>query len=235
MPSTEKPSHLLNVGTACSLNSCHLVDFLPFKCQHCTSLYCAEHFHPVKHDCTRFNPLTDDRIAPNCPACNEPVAIPPDEDPNLRMDSHLADCSVITGKVTKKPTRPTCAKKRCTKSLISPIFCTSCGHNFCVSHRFPKDHDCVSTISDPNHSGPSNASLNQLRLQRFEALAKPKPKPQPAKAPTKPKAGPKKTHASAPKPSPVIVDLTVDEYSPSQDHALSSLQAIFPNFDTTIL
>ena len=57
------------------------------------------------------------------PLCNTPVAIPPGQDPNVRMERHInTDCSVTTGK-TAKSSAPHCAKAKCGKVLFSPIRC----------------------------------------------------------------------------------------------------------------
>ena len=66
----------------------------------------------------------DDRFSTGYlgPLCNEPVPIPPGEDPNIRMERHLNhDCSVMTGKSKSKAAR--CARGKCGKVLVTPIKC----------------------------------------------------------------------------------------------------------------
>ncbi|KAI0252447.1 hypothetical protein BJV78DRAFT_1275015 [Lactifluus subvellereus] len=153
--SPERDQEMLAVGRQCSHLSCHLVDFLPFKCQHCADSFCADHFKPASHNCSKYDESKYDRVAPDCPLCNEPVAIPPGEDPNIRMERHLTtDCSVMTGRSRKAGSTPKCARPKCGKVLFAQIQCDKCHQKFCPEHRFPNSHNCSSLAS----SSPSVAS-----------------------------------------------------------------------------
>lgn len=61
---------LLAIGKQCSHQSCHLVDFLPFKCQHCQESYCQEHFMVQTHSCPKYDESKHNRVAPNCKVFN---------------------------------------------------------------------------------------------------------------------------------------------------------------------
>ncbi|OJT14671.1 AN1-type zinc finger protein 2B [Trametes pubescens] len=140
----ERDHQLLDIGQQCSEASCLVVDFLPFKCQHCSHAYCGDHFLPTAHHCEKYDAAKLDRIAPSCPLCNTPVAIPPGQDPNIRMEQHInTQCSVMTGKSAKAKSTPTCARPKCGKVLFAPIRCDSCKHQYCPQHRFPADHSCA--------------------------------------------------------------------------------------------
>jgi hypothetical protein len=122
---TERDAQLLSIGHQCSSPLCRLVDFLPFKCAHCAQPFCADHYLPTSHACAKYDPAQHDRVAPDCPMCGTPVAIPPGEDPNARMERHFArECAVMTGRAAKKS--PTCAHKKCEKILYAPISCDVC-------------------------------------------------------------------------------------------------------------
>ncbi|KIM43291.1 hypothetical protein M413DRAFT_444110 [Hebeloma cylindrosporum] len=147
--SSQPDTQLLSVGKQCSDSACLLVDFLPFKCQHCQLSFCQEHFKVDAHKCSKYDESKFNRVAPNCPLCNIPVAVRPGQDPNVRMDIHLeSECSVVTGKVKAKTT-PLCARPTCKKVLFSPIRCTSCRRQFCPAHRFPGDHSCSGSSPVP--------------------------------------------------------------------------------------
>ena len=137
-----RDEQLLAVGRQCSHPSCGLVDFLPFKCQHCADSFCADHFKPASHSCPKYDEAKYNRVVPDCehrsvtdidrsnlrrgagPLCNEPVPIPPGEDPNIRMERHLAvDCSVMTGRSQKVSATPKCARPKCGKLLFAQIQC----------------------------------------------------------------------------------------------------------------
>ncbi|KAG8214664.1 hypothetical protein J3R82DRAFT_9742 [Butyriboletus roseoflavus] len=120
----EQDTQLLSVGQQCSESSCLLVDFLPFKCQHCSKNFCGEHFLVAAHHCPQYDESKHNRVAPSCPLCNTPVAIPLGEDPNIRMERHInTECSVITGKSGRTRSQPVCARGKCGKVLYAPIAC----------------------------------------------------------------------------------------------------------------
>ncbi|TFK52625.1 hypothetical protein OE88DRAFT_1657987 [Heliocybe sulcata] len=153
---------LLSIGVQCSEDTCHLVDFLPFKCQHCNQRYCGDHFKPEAHKCPKYDESKLNRIAPACPLCNTPVAIPPGQDPNIRMERHInTECSVMTGKAPKK-SGPICGRPKCGKVLFAPITCDKCKKQFCPSHRFPATHNCSSISSGSKVSGTSSSRSTPL-------------------------------------------------------------------------
>ncbi|KAH9936365.1 uncharacterized protein B0H18DRAFT_973581 [Fomitopsis serialis] len=173
----ERDAGLLAIGQQCSASSCMLVDFLPFKCHHCSHPFCGEHFLPEAHKCDKFDASKHNRVAPSCPLCNTPVAVPPGQDPNIRMEMHInSECSVMTGK-TRKSSHPTCARAKCGKVLYAPIQCDKCKQQFCPQHRFPTSHMCssgaptksASSSASPFQSASSQASAAMATIQRAMA------------------------------------------------------------------
>jgi AN1-like zinc finger protein len=69
-PNPSRDQQMLAVGSQCSHPSCHLVDFLPFKCQHCANSYCADHFKPASHSCPKYDEAKYNRVAPDCEHCS---------------------------------------------------------------------------------------------------------------------------------------------------------------------
>ncbi len=66
---TDNQAHstdLLSIGQQCSHPLCFLVDFLPFKCQHCQKSFCQEHFKVDVHKCEAYDEMKHNRIAPSC-------------------------------------------------------------------------------------------------------------------------------------------------------------------------
>ncbi|KAH9947565.1 hypothetical protein B0H21DRAFT_737818 [Amylocystis lapponica] len=171
MSTPERDAQLLSIGQQCSASSCLLVDFLPFKCQHCAHSFCRDHFLPESHKCEKFDASKHNRVAPSCPLCNTPVAIPLGQDPNIRMEAHIAsECSVMTGKSGKASSSPTCAKVKCGKVLFAPIQCGKCKQQFCPQHRFPNDHACVSITAAKSSPGAAKA-LADVSAQTSAASA----------------------------------------------------------------
>ncbi|KAL0579135.1 hypothetical protein V5O48_002867 [Marasmius crinis-equi] len=163
-PEPERDQQLLSIGKQCTHASCNLVDFLPFKCQHCKQSFCQEHFKVEDHSCPSYDASKHDRIAPSCPLCNTPVAIPPGQDPNVRMEQHFVkECSVMLGKEVKK-SKPVCARAKCGKVLHAPIRCDKCRKQFCPSHRFPGDHTCTPTSTSASSTRPGAPTANSRLL-----------------------------------------------------------------------
>ena len=65
-PAHEHSDELMSVGQQCTAPLCNLVDFLPFKCQHCSHPFCADHFLPDKHQCEKYDESKHNRVAPSC-------------------------------------------------------------------------------------------------------------------------------------------------------------------------
>ncbi|PVF98481.1 hypothetical protein CPB86DRAFT_705092 [Serendipita vermifera] len=152
---------LLSAGTTCAHESCRTIDFLPFKCSHCSQSFCNEHWKPTDHNCKQYDAASYDRIVPQCPFCSKPVLVQPQEDPNIPMERHIdQDCAVFTG---KKKRGPVCGFKKCGKSLISPITCEKCQDQFCPAHRFPNTHACKN-INAPANTNPRTAASTQSGL-----------------------------------------------------------------------
>ena len=138
---------LLNIGQQCSATEqkCTVVDYLPYVCDHCKKRFCSDHRMPEAHSCEKWDQSMADRRALECelfvsflvafkkarilmeiigPLCSELIAIPPGEDPNLRLGRHVdRDCVVMHGKTAKQSTTPTCSRARCGKPLWQPITC----------------------------------------------------------------------------------------------------------------
>lgn len=167
MAATSKPTaELLAIGHQCSAQYCNLVDFLPYKCQHCEQKFCSEHRVPASHNCAKYDELKHNRVAPPCPLCNTPVTIPVGQDPNIRMERHITnECSVMTGRPNKS-TQPHCANPKCKKLLFAPIRCDKCNEQFCPQHRFPSDHICkAAKTQTPPKSGITSTDNADAKMQ----------------------------------------------------------------------
>ncbi|RDB17982.1 AN1-type zinc finger protein 2A [Hypsizygus marmoreus] len=172
MDSPNNNSQLLNIGKQCSHPSCLLIDFLPFKCQHCEDSFCQEHFMVTAHKCPKYDETKHNRVAPDCPLCNTPVAVRPGQDPNARMEEHFnKECSVMTGKSERTRSMPVCARRNCKKLLFSPIRCDKCKAQFCPSHRFPSDHDCKPIDLPPTAKAARSNLLAGVNTKALNAKA----------------------------------------------------------------
>jgi len=213
LPTEERDTQLLSIGQQCSDPSCALIDFLPFKCQHCAEPFCGEHFPVAAHKCSKYDENKYNRVAPSCPLCNVPVAVRPGQDPNVRMEQHITtDCSVMTGKSGKSKSLPVCARAKCKKVLFAPIRCDKCRAQFCPQHRFPADHNCAasatSSTSKPSpalkpQSNPSSkastagtTTMSALRNALASASLQSTPHPAAAPKPSITPSNPTATHTN---------------------------------------
>ncbi|KIL63229.1 hypothetical protein M378DRAFT_164746 [Amanita muscaria Koide BX008] len=208
-PAIEPDAQMLGVGKQCSHEHCLLVDFLPIKCQHCRKSFCGDHFKVEAHHCQHYDESKYNRVAPNCPMCNVPVAIKPGQDPNIRMEEHLdKECAVMTGKAPSK-SMPTCGRGNCKKVLYTPIKCDKCRKDFCATHRFPKDHNCSAASVAAKPSTSSRLGSSHPLVARFSASSSKNTTPATAKKATT------SNTASIPNisiPTPSLFDKT-DSYS----------------------
>ncbi|ETW81710.1 hypothetical protein HETIRDRAFT_147684 [Heterobasidion irregulare TC 32-1] len=169
--STERDQQLLSIGHQCSEATCMLIDFLPIECQHCAKPFCTNHFLPASHKCDKYDESKYNRVAPSCPLCNVPIAIPPGQDPNIRMERHFnEECSVMTGKSGKARSSPICAKGKCGKVLFQPIRCSDCQQQYCPAHRFPATHDC-SPLNSSTSAATSRGHFNPIFASHHQTLA----------------------------------------------------------------
>ncbi|TCD70898.1 hypothetical protein EIP91_001206 [Steccherinum ochraceum] len=207
-PAQVPDNSMLNIGKQCSHNTCYLVEFLPFKCQHCQHSFCGDHFLPQAHQCDKYDESKHNRVAPDCPFCKVPIAIRPGEDPNVRMERHFeTDCAVLVGKSAKSST-PRCMKPTCRKVLFSPIPCDKCKQQFCPQHRFPSDHKCAASASSSKAFTPSSGTSTPssrsapATTAAMAAIKRAMNNNSSATAPSQPKTNSKTPSASPSKPSP---------------------------------
>ncbi|KAF8272220.1 hypothetical protein EI94DRAFT_1796354 [Lactarius quietus] len=155
LTSTSSPEHdqqILAIGRQCSHTSCLLVDFLPFKCQHCANSFCADHFKPESHSCSKYDETKYNRVAPDCPLCNEPV-------PFLQAKTLIYGWSLFT-KVFKTEVWESFIRSN-----------SKCRQKFCPEHRFPNSHNCSSLSSPAAISNTPSTASTQLSAISASGLA----------------------------------------------------------------
>ena len=64
-----------DVGAHCKMSHCEQQDFLPFKCEFCKEIYCADHRRPADHKCRNSNGEEDDNYVILCPICNTGLSL----------------------------------------------------------------------------------------------------------------------------------------------------------------
>eukprot|EP00741_Cyanophora_paradoxa_P023580 tig00021590_g22777.t1 len=139
----------MQIGDICALPGCRQLDFLPFKCPHCTKRYCLIHRDVFAHDCPEAP--EEAYVVPVCPLCNKPVSCSKGEDPNSKVDDHIANgCTVNEPSPYVK-----CSLSSCSTREPVPMVCRRCQLPFCIRHRLDMDHACVALPVKPE-SGPAS-------------------------------------------------------------------------------
>ena len=120
-------SHL---GTHCAAEGCSLKDFLPFKCDACSKVFCLEHRVYEEHSCPIGRTESDIRVF-LCPICDKSIRIKPGEDVNLTWTHHSQNAcdQAANAKKRKKNTKTKCSEKGCSVKLraANTIKCQKCG------------------------------------------------------------------------------------------------------------
>uniref|UniRef100_A0A915BZ88 AN1-type domain-containing protein n=2 Tax=Parascaris univalens TaxID=6257 RepID=A0A915BZ88_PARUN len=129
-------------GRHCSFAECHLLDFLPVRCDACSRDFCSTHYPYESHRCE--SSYKKDVQVPVCPLCGKPVPVARGELPDVVVGRHIdMDCKSDPALSSRgKIYANRCSVRGCKKRELIPIQCKECGLNFCLKHRFPSDHDC---------------------------------------------------------------------------------------------
>ncbi|KAI7830190.1 hypothetical protein BC939DRAFT_439803 [Gamsiella multidivaricata] len=176
---------LPSIGKHCSHATCSQLDFLPYTCPYCKQIFCQDHWKLEDHTCPNKGDATQqDQRVPICPLCDKPVPIKKGEDPNLRMEQHIAaGCPEPATTVSKPIYTNACNAKGCKNRSAIPIVCQKCQLNYCLKHRLEGDHACASqqqtngkktgagaaTPSRPIVNGANNNNNGNLSLKAANA------------------------------------------------------------------
>ena len=149
----------MDVGTHCTHPSCNRLDFLPIKCSACTKTFCSNHYEYTTHNCPNSHIFTQKNIQiPVCPICSQNVPfLNGNRDPNEAISAHIdSGCQKIVKKKKINPNK--CNIKGCKKKELIPIICRECSLNFCLTHKFGPDHDCVG----------KEEAMRRKRMEKFK-------------------------------------------------------------------
>jgi len=125
-----------DLGHHCS--KCRRLDFLPSRCDCCFATFCGECASYDAHDCP--GKYKKNRTVPVCPLCQEAVPCRPGEDPNQKMEEHIASGCTKPMKAAVFTHR--CNYGKCKKKELVQCICKGCGLNHCIKHRQPDAHRC---------------------------------------------------------------------------------------------
>jgi len=157
-----------DLGKHCTVQSCKLLDFLPFRCDACKKIFCLDHRHYLSHACPMAD--TKDTVVPSCPLCGQMIRVYKGEDIDAKMESHISGgCKPMHEEGGKA--NP-CSVRSCKKGELVPILCPYCHNNFCLAHRAPADHKCeCEPLNVADDKAAAERKGRQSRaLERIQAL-----------------------------------------------------------------
>ncbi|KAF9331266.1 zinc finger, AN1-type domain [Podila minutissima] len=121
-------------------------------------MFSQDHWRLEGHTCPKKDEATQqDQRVPICPLCDKPVPVKKGENPNVRMEQHIAAGCPEPATTTSKPIYTnSCNAKGCKNRSAIPIICQKCRLNYCLKHRLEGDHSCSSNSNSGN--GKSNGN-----------------------------------------------------------------------------
>ncbi|KAI7902597.1 uncharacterized protein BX663DRAFT_509784 [Cokeromyces recurvatus] len=139
---------LPQVGKHCQLSDCNSLDFLPIACPFCKQTFCGDHRLPLSHQCLQWNQVNN-QLA-QCNVCQHLIKAPESMNPEQALEKHkISYCQLYlysNDTSMKKMINRDCAVDGChaIDPYIGPVHCNGCEQEFCLAHRYPSSHHCVS-------------------------------------------------------------------------------------------
>ena len=178
------------IGAHCQHPYCHVLDFLPFRCESCRGTFCLEHRTETAHSCSKAGEWAkrraeqaNGRLVPGTTANGYNIP--------SRSTSGAAKPNVTTGTQCSSPTCKTCIN---THTAVG-VHCDTCRRTYCLKHRLREDHACSTlTPLGARPAGSSSQEKARSALARFKSWGKEKsqspqtslfnrlPKPKPSSA-----------------------------------------------------
>ncbi|CAF0992699.1 unnamed protein product [Rotaria sordida] len=151
---------LPQLGEHCSVKTCNRLDFLPMKCDACSSIFCKDHIKYDEHQCP--SSYRKNIQIPICPLCNQAVPYEyRDQSPDRVVSAHIdRDCKSDPAlKKRAKVYSNKCSVSSCKQREAIQVKCEKCLKTFCLRHRFPDDHKCQRIENQNQNQSDEDASL----------------------------------------------------------------------------
>lgn len=128
-----------DLGAHCDREDCNQLDFLPFDCDGCGKVFCAEHRTYRDHGCARA--ADQGRTVVVCEACGDAIERKAGETDGDILEAHARSRRCDPARKRK----PRCPVRRCNQTLTfsNTSDCKGCGQKVCLKHRFPAAHECT--------------------------------------------------------------------------------------------
>ncbi|EAT78942.1 hypothetical protein HBH56_072000 [Parastagonospora nodorum] len=140
------------VGAHCQMEYCHVLDFLPFRCESCRGTYCLDHRTEHAHKCPQAGLWARQRAAQSASSSTIP--------PKPSLYTHDQQCF------------ENACKTLINTSRMPANQCAACNRSYCLKHRMPEDHDCKNVP----RRGAAAAGARMSALQKLKLWAENKRK-----------------------------------------------------------
>ena len=127
---------------------------MPFKCEFCKDIYCADHRRPNDHKCRNANGEEDDNYVILCPICKTGLSLKGLASQGI-TPAHLWNEHVETGECQLKLNQKAakldadgrsthCQAAKCKTKItdINHFKCPHCAMDLCMPHRYEDEHAC---------------------------------------------------------------------------------------------
>ncbi|KAF9975983.1 hypothetical protein BGZ73_000148 [Actinomortierella ambigua] len=114
---------------------------------------------PGDHACPQ---CFDVRSIQSCPTCNQLLLSTERADPKLTLQEHLDSQCVRHLLPPVASTAIPCGKVGCNRQSRVVATCPGCDTAYCLDHRHPSDHDCVSLAQKKDQEAQRKAEIRQL-------------------------------------------------------------------------
>ncbi|KAJ1651600.1 hypothetical protein IWQ61_007881 [Dispira simplex] len=108
------------------------------------------------------------------PGCHQLVPIRRGEDPNVRVDQHIAaNCRDPGTSVSTPAYQARCQAPSCKTKVLVLSNCAKCEGEFCLKHRFESDHRCPGPKPRPTSKVLKSRLLNFSKPNSASSIKKP--------------------------------------------------------------
>ncbi|KAI8388129.1 uncharacterized protein BYT42DRAFT_223382 [Radiomyces spectabilis] len=149
------------------------IDFLPVVCIYCNKVFCGDHRLPFDHDCREYS--LHDREAIQCPQCQKFLRTPSVDTQKTNaeqiVEEHLKSRCVLHCILTEtKDPKFRCSVSGCNhkESVVGKVHCDKCDHDFCVKHRHPLSHQCISLNADEERKVQRREAAQEKLAKTFK-------------------------------------------------------------------
>ncbi|KAI5795494.1 hypothetical protein DFH27DRAFT_565616 [Peziza echinospora] len=154
------------IGKHCDIPSCHMLDFLPFKCESCNGTYCLDHRTETAHKCAHEGKWAAERLRRELGVSKTPR--------QSGGGGSSSSSSTSTGHTLASTAPPTtCPHQKCKTTINTPrsagVFCPACKRTYCLAHRLQDAHDCSSLPPLPGTPAAAASLQTQAAAEKARA------------------------------------------------------------------